>query len=198
MLDGHVLVLNKSWVAINVAPTRRALRLLYQGHARVVHPLEYTVFDFEEWCAVSDPAVEESYAFQYISTPNFAIRLPEVIVLSAFNGYVHNTLRFSRRNLLTRDQHKCQYCGCPLSGKNLTIDHVMPRSRGGQDTWENVVLACSSCNVRKGNRTPEEAKMKLLRKPGAPRWLPSFGMPILQEDLTTWRRFMDTGYCQAS
>lgn len=198
MLDDHVLVLNKSWVAINVAPTRRALRLLYQGHARVVHPLEYTLFDFEEWCVASVEQMDDPYAFQYIGTPSFSIRLPEIIVLSYFNGYIHNTLRFSRKNLLARDHHKCQYCSCPLNGKNLTIDHVMPRSRGGKDTWENVVLACNTCNVRKGNRTPEEAKMKLLRKPGAPRWLPNFGMPVLQEELSTWRRFVDGAHVSAT
>lgn len=193
MLDAQVLVLNKSWVAINVTPMRRALTLLFQGHARVVHPVDYTLYDFEDWCALSRFAGHFTSG-HFISTPTTRIRLPEVILLNAFNGFVKREVRLSRRNIFERDDHRCQYCGNRLPKSDLTIDHVTPRSRGGRDTWENLVLACVKCNIRKGSRTPEEAHMHLLKKPAVPRWLPRFGYPVPKDELMSWQRFVDLAY----
>ena len=193
MLDGQVLVLNRSWVAVNVTPVRRALTLLFQGHARVVHPADYTLYDFDNWCELSK-ARENFGNGHFIRTPTFQIRLPEVIILAVFNGFVHREVRLSRRNIFERDKHRCQYCGSRFSKQDLTIDHVLPRSRGGTDTWENMVLACVKCNVRKSNRTPDEAHMRLLRKPSVPRWLPRFGVTVPREELVSWQRFVDLAY----
>ncbi|MFP4502932.1 MAG: HNH endonuclease [Candidatus Hydrogenedentota bacterium] len=191
MLNGHVLVLNKSWVAVTVATARRALILLYQGHARAVHPRDYSLYDFDAWC---DLSLHSNGHGRYVHTPAIRIRLPEVILLSTFNGFVRREVPFTRRNIFTRDDHRCQYCGKRFPKQELTIDHVTPRSRGGGDTWENLVLACVRCNVRKGNRTPEEANMPLIRKPARPRWLPKLGTRLPEHDLLTWQRFVDTSY----
>lgn len=190
VVEGRVLVLNKSWVAVNIATARRALVLLYQGHARAVHPSDYSLYDFEDWCSLSTMDDEALALDRRVGTVACQIALPEIILLSGFNGFIRPRVSFSRRNLFTRDKHQCQYCGKTTQRNELTIDHVMPRSRGGEDTWENLVAACMRCNVRKGNRTPEEAKMPLLSRPRVPKGLPRFGVAIPKTDLDSWHRFV--------
>ncbi len=190
MVDGQVLVLNKSWVAVNVSSVRRAMGLLYQGLARAVHPTDYSLYDFEDWCELS----ESEQAGRYISTPTLSIRIPEVILLSGFNGFFRREVRFSRRNVFERDRNTCQYCGKRLPKTELSIDHVVPQSFGGRDTWENLVLACLKCNVRKGNRSPKNAGMPLIRKPVKPSWLPTLGRRIPSNEITSWQRFVDAAY----
>ncbi|MCK5863418.1 MAG: HNH endonuclease [Candidatus Hydrogenedentes bacterium] len=193
MINACVLVLNRSWVAVNVAPAKRALTLLFQGHARVVHPQDYALYDFDAWLEFSRRSTGLSFR-RFVYTPSDRIRLPEVIVLNAFNGFHIPAVRLSRRNIFTRDRNICQYCTRHFSRSELTIDHVIPKSRGGKDTWENLVLACTTCNLKKRDRTPEEAKMPLMRKPVAPRWLPRVALPLPKEDLHSWKRFVELRY----
>lgn len=193
MMNSYVLVLNKSWVAVNVAPAKRALMLLFQGHARVVHPNDYALYDFDAWREFSR-TIDGIHPRRYVHTPSFRIRLPEVIVLNAFNGFHSQEVRLSRRNVFARDKSVCQYCGRRFARSDLSIDHVVPKSRGGRDTWENLVLACTACNLKKRDRTPEEAHMPLIRKPVAPRWLPRFEYPLAKEELLAWQRFVDLAY----
>lgn len=190
MLEGQVLVLNKSWVAIHIASVRRALSLLYQDLARAVHPRDYSLYDFADWCELSQ-YVESG---QFIHTVSIRIRIPEVILLKSFNGFIRHEVRFSRRNIFERDKNTCQYCGRRAPRSDLTLDHVIPRSRGGYDSWDNLVLACVACNVKKANRTPEEAQMPLIRRPVKPAWLPQFGSRIPNSQLMSWQRFVDTAY----
>lgn len=190
MLNGHVLVLNKSWVAVHVTPVKRAMCLLYQGDARAVHPEDYTLHSFNEWCEI--PHQDEDGRF--IHTPNFKIRIPDVIILTMFNRFIRRKVSLNRRNIFERDRHKCQYCGKRFPRSILTLDHVIPHSRGGRDTWENLVLACSRCNVKKGNRTPREAGMPLLSKPIKPSWLPQFGVRVPASKLDSWRQFINDTY----
>ncbi len=192
-MNAYVLVLNKSWVAVNVAPAKRALTMLFQGHARVVHPKDYALYDFDAWLRFSRTC-DGVHPRRYVHTPSERIRLPEVIVLNGFNGFFTPEVRLSRRNIFARDKNICQYCGRHFARFDLTIDHVVPRSRGGGDTWENLVLACSGCNLKKRDRTPEEAQMPLVRKPVAPRWLPRFETPLPKEELHSWKRFVDLAY----
>lgn len=193
MIDGQVLVLNKSWVAVNVASVRRAITLLYQDMARAVHPDDYSLYDFENWCELSKAKMEG----RYIQTPSLSVRVPEVILLNAFNGFFHKDVRFSRRNIFERDKNTCQYCGAKFARSELTIDHVVPRSKGGRDTWTNLVLACVKCNVKKGDRTPTEAGRPLIRKPIKPHWLPTLGARMPHSRLSSWQRFLDTAYWDA-
>jgi 5-methylcytosine-specific restriction endonuclease McrA len=186
-LKGHVLVLNRSWVAVHIAPVRRALCLLYQGHARAVHPTEFSLYDFDAWLELS----RQVNGGRYVHTPSLTIRVPEVILLNVFNSFVRHEVRFSRHSIFERDRHTCQYCGKVFSRSHLTIDHVIPQSRGGSDTWENLVLACLACNVRKADRTPEEAHMPLIHRPVKPGWLPQLGSRIPGEQLAVWRRFVE-------
>lgn len=137
----HVLVLNASYEPLNITTWRRAVVMVLKGKAE---GLEH------------DPArrIREDTL------------LPTVIRLRHFVRVPYKPLPLTRRNLFHRDGHRCQYCGA--SAEQLSVDHVVPRSRGGLDTWENVTTACLPCNVRKGNRTPREAAMPLLRPPHRP------------------------------
>ncbi len=187
MLEGSVLVLNKSWTAVHIAPVRRALSLLYLGAARAVHPHDYSLHDFEDWLVLS----QDGLGGRYVYTPTTRIRIPEVILLTLFNGFIRHEVRFSRHSIFERDAGICQYCGKRFPKSQLTLDHVIPQSRRGADTWENLVVACLHCNVRKGNRTPEEAGMPLLRRPARPAWMPHFGARVPQDQLVVWQRFVD-------
>lgn len=196
MLEGNTLVLNRSWLAVHVTSVRRALSLLFAGCARALHPDNMTVHEWDEWSAFC----EDTLPGRYVQTPSRAVRIPEVIVLNFFNGFIRHEVRFSREAIFERDDNFCQYCthDCAHWGKRLpraqlTLDHVMPSSRGGPDTWENLVVACHSANVKKGNRTPDEAGMRLLRKPAKPPWSPPLSSRLNGDCQDLWRRFIDPG-----
>ena len=112
--------------------------------------------------------VVEYYENIQVRSPSRSFQLPAVIRLRQYLRRIPRVLPYSRRNVLMRDEGTCQYCGCQPAWGKLTVDHVLPRSRGGQSSWENVVACCRRCNSRKGGRTPEEARMPLLAKPVRP------------------------------
>jgi 5-methylcytosine-specific restriction endonuclease McrA len=143
-LQRPVLVLNASFEPINICAARRALVLVLKGVAS---------------------AEEES--LQSIHSARSMTRLPSVIRLLEYRRIPHQTRALSRKNILLRDRNTCQYCGQVLASGDLTLDHVIPRSRGGSSTWENLVACCHHCNRRKGNQFPAEAGMKLMREPRA-------------------------------
>ena len=138
---GHVLVLNASYEPLNITTWRRGLVMVLKGKAEGL----------------------EHDASRLIRAD---LLLPTVIRLRQFVRVPYRQLPLTRRNLFQRDGHRCQYCG--TGSEPLSIDHVVPRSRGGGDTWENVTTACLPCNVRKGNRTPREAGMLLRAEPRRP------------------------------
>ena len=189
MLDESVLVLNQSWIAVHVTQARRALAMLYLGMARVVSVDDYRTYDFETWKQASEAAKE-----QYVSTVDFKIRIPEVILLRTYNSIPRRELVLNRKNLFERDRNTCQYCGRRIARELLTIDHVTPRSRGGKNTWENLVLACITCNKKKQNRLPEEASMKLVRKPVKPKAVPGVGLSFSALKKVNWQKFLNRAY----
>ena len=137
-----VLVLNASYEPIHVCIARRALVLMLKGLA----------------------AAEELSSY-HVHSPSRAIRVPSVIRLLEYRRIPRQTRSLSRKNILIRDRYTCQYCKRIFSATDLTLDHVMPRSRGGNSSWENLVTSCRRCNNRKGNRLPEEADMALVKRP---------------------------------
>jgi 5-methylcytosine-specific restriction endonuclease McrA len=145
----HVLVLNATYEPLSVVSLQRAIVLLLKEKAELVE------------------AAEERLHAAYTSLP-----VPLVIRLVYYVRLPHPvTLSPSRRTVIARDNYTCQYCSATPGRANLTLDHVIPRSRGGKTSWDNVVTACRACNMRKGNRTPEEAGMVLRRQPGRPNYL---------------------------
>ena len=185
-LDEPVLVLNRSWLAVNVANVRRAVCLVALGHARVVDPESFATHDFQAWLAASQGGNGDC-----LHSVSALFRVPEIIVLTRYNGRQTRGLKLSRRNVLERDEHVCQYCGRHLESAQLTLDHVVPKSRGGQTAWENVVAACTACNDRKGDRTPEEAGMGLVRAPRRPRWASSVSVRLAGRGKQSWQRFLE-------
>jgi 5-methylcytosine-specific restriction endonuclease McrA len=184
MLSASVLVLNRSYLPIHVTPVRRAFSLVYQGAARFLDG-EYVTFDFEGWCRLAVRAAEEG-----IGTVRGRIRVPRVIVLNHFDRVPKRHLRFSRANVLSRDDYTCQYCGVRRPRSDLNLDHVIPRALGGKSTWENVVASCVDCNRHKGGRTPVQAGLDLQRRPTRPRWTPLAHLPTSSVRHHEWRPFL--------
>ena len=121
----------------------------------------------------------------------FALRLPAVVRLNRFVRRRTSLMKFSRQNLYFRDRGKCQYCGTSFEPRDLTYDHVIPRSKGGQTEWTNIVTSCLPCNLKKGGRTPEEAGMCLVRRPKVPIWIPLLTMSLgIEEMPAPWRDYL--------
>ena len=164
------LVLNKSWSPVGTVSLQRAVIMLFSTYktgepkARIIDPVSYQTFSWEDWSRIK-PLVEE----EFIQGANIVYKIPEVILLTRYEKLPQPKIHFSRRTLYKRDEMTCQYCGSRPGSSELTIDHVLPRSKGGSTSWENCVLACIDCNSHKADRTPSEAKMKLLSEPKKPR-----------------------------
>jgi 5-methylcytosine-specific restriction endonuclease McrA len=186
MLDERTLVLNRHWAPISTTSVRRALVLVVRGAAGVVHPETLHVASWDSWvrrdgAPSGDKGVVRGFDLE--------VRIPEVIVLTRYDGYPTRGVAFTRRNVYRRDGYTCQYCRGRPGLSDLTIDHVIPRSRGGASSWENCVTACRPCNARKANRTAHESDLRLPRPPAAPRW-PGGLDPASVRAKPLWQRFL--------
>ena len=131
------------------------------------------------------------YYTEVVRTARATFPIPAVILTPQWMRRTPARIPLTRGNLLLRDGHRCQYCGREETLKQLTIDHVLPRSRGGQTEWANVVIACGPCNRRKGSRTPHEAKMPLRTAPETPRALPIGRQGLwMDEPPLPWRPYL--------
>lgn len=166
VLQTKVLVLNRAYFPVHITSVHRAFTLLYQGIARAVDG-QYRTFDFDSWSQLSASLHDDT-----VGLVNRVIRVPRVILLVAYDRVPKRHVRFSRFNVFARDKNTCQYCGRKFPRSELNLDHVIPRSRGGASTWENVVCSCHECNRKKGGRLPEEARMRLIRPSRRPEWTP--------------------------
>lgn len=137
-----VLVLNSQYLPIQTTSVKKAIKLIYRG-----------------------VAVAEKYTEQVWKSISSEVFLPAVIRLINFHRLPNRSYKLSKKNILVRDKYTCQYCSGVFSDRTLTLDHVLPKSRGGSSRWENLVTACRKCNSKKADRTPEEAGMRLLSKP---------------------------------
>jgi 5-methylcytosine-specific restriction endonuclease McrA len=142
VMHAPVLVLNASYEPINVCAARRAIVLVLKG-----------------------VAMTEEENGHFLHAARFSMRVPSVIRLLEYRRIPHQTRALSRKNILLRDRNTCQYCGSVLPASELTLDHVVPRSRGGSSTWENLVACCHPCNRTKGNHLPQEVSMRPVREP---------------------------------
>lgn len=193
MLDRQVLVLNRLWQAVNICTVRRAFTLLWQAQAQVVRAdaaNNFFTHDFYSWCDLSIREPEP----EMVHGVSFKIRVPRVIVLLLFDRLPKKEVKFTRHNIFERDKNTCQYCGRVFDRKDLNLDHVLPRDKGGQTSWENVVCSCIPCNTRKGNRLPHDAHMHLIRKPKRPKWRPFVHLSISGQHDESWKHFIDLAY----
>lgn len=158
--------------------------MLVTGVARAVDR-EYQTFDFKSWSELSASVHDET-----VGLIDRVIRVPRVLILATYDRLPRRTVRLSRMNILLRDRYTCQYCGKRFKRSNLNIDHITPRSLGGQTSWENVVASCHRCNLRKGGRTPDGAGMRLLKKPSQPHQTPFAGLAHFVE-YEEWKPFFN-------
>lgn len=199
-LELPTLILNKRWQAIDALPVREALGSVCSDRAAILHPEAYTQHDFTSWMQIP---VQDGEPFIRM-VGGARVKVPEIVVLKQFDRERNLPVVFSRRNLWKRDKYCCQYCGKRPPPDEITIDHVLPKSRGGTSSFTNCVLACVDCNKRKDNRTPEEAHMRLFRMgtgpkgelvrkyytvPKAPYWSPFYAVRR-QHVPVSWNNFV--------
>jgi 5-methylcytosine-specific restriction endonuclease McrA len=197
-LDASVLVLNKLFMAVHVISVRRAFCLLCKELAEVVslEDGQFATYTFESWREVSEYRARHFRREDddWVRTVTSPIQVPRIIRLLGYEKLPKGTVKFNRRNIFARDNNQCQYCGRKFPTTELSLDHIIPRSQGGHSTWENVVCACVSCNVRKGGRTPKQAHMSLIRKPEKPKRSPVLNLKLTHSKYQSWRTFLDNAY----
>ncbi len=166
-LNRQVLVLNQNYEPLQICNVKRAIVMLYLQKAEVVE---------------SDGVC--------VHTVNEAYPLPTVVRVKRYISYRGYDIVLSRKNILRRDEFRCQYCG--KHDSQLTIDHVIPKRHGGKDTWENLVTACVQCNNVKGDRTPDQAKMPLVKRPKKPHYV-QFLQQQIDDPIQTWKPYIFLG-----
>jgi 5-methylcytosine-specific restriction endonuclease McrA len=197
VLSSSVLLLNRLYMALRVISAKRAMTMVYRSLAEViaVEDGKYLSYDFDDWVDVSAAKASfEPDEHDWIHTVRFQIAVPRIIRLLAYDKLPRVGVKLNRRNLFARDQNHCQYCGRRYPTSELSLDHVIPRSQGGQTCWENVVCACTICNVRKGGRTPHQAHMSLIAKPSRPRRSPVLTVKLSDSRYASWKQFLDFAY----
>jgi 5-methylcytosine-specific restriction endonuclease McrA len=161
-------LLNASFEPLNIINWKRALKLVFLQKVEVLQESD-----------------------REIRSENCALRVPAVVRLVRFVRLHRREVKFSRQNIYARDKYQCQYCGKVLKPRDLTCDHVTPRSRGGHTAWTNIVACCHACNRKKGGRTPEEAGLNLLKRPTRPSWLLGFHARFtVQQPPPSWREYL--------
>lgn len=185
MIEGSALVLNRSYVPVHITSIKRAICLVFKGIAKIVDQ-QYQVYDFKSWSELSVSLKDER-----INMTEKAIRVPRVIMLQYYDKVPRRDVRLSRENVYLRDRNTCQYCGKRYKRSNINIDHVIPLSQGGETVWENVVCSCISCNSKKGGRTPKEAGLKLLKKPGPPKYSLFMNVSPKENLFNLWHVYMN-------
>lgn len=183
-----VLVLNKGWQAIHAMSPAKAISMIYAGVATAleIQGEDYMIpLKWEEW-----QKLEVKEGDPFVNTTKAKIKIPRVIILCKYDKVPIRSSRLSSANIRKRDNDTCQYCGRHGSKRKLNMDHVIPRSRGGRTSWTNLATACVKCNSYKRDRTPEEAGMKLERKPEAPKPLPLTHFIQNHYDIPEWEPFI--------
>jgi len=162
-LNNPVLVLNKVWMAIRVIPAHRALTLVFANKASAIDNDDFYAYKWDDWIYTK---LDGNYD-EIISTRG-SVKIPKIIVLSTYDKVFRKDVSWTKRNVHSRDNNVCQYSGKLLKPSELDIDHIIPKSRGGQNTFENTLTCSKAINRLKDNRTPEEAGLKLIREPVKP------------------------------
>ena len=163
-LNRKVLLLNSSYEPLMIVNGKKAIVMM------ILNKVEY---------------VENTSEF--ISSVNYTINLPSIIKLKSYVYLKKRKLSLTRKNIFFRDNHICQYCGKVQA--SLTIDHVIPKDKGGKDSWENLVSACSKCNIKKGNRNLENVEMRLLKKPNKPSYIMHL-QKYASDEYFSWRPYL--------
>jgi hypothetical protein len=193
VLDAPVLALNRNFTALRVVDVKRAVGLLFTGAAEVVdcEDKHFATYDFSTWRELSELKAQlerERHAWMGLVKGELAV--PSVIRLLKSDKFRRTRVPLSRRNIYLRDRNICQYCGKKFPTSELSLDHIVPRSRGGGSSWTNLVCACTSCNSRKAARTPGEAGMKLIRVPQVVKE----ASQLIRVQHASWSHFVSEAY----
>jgi len=183
-----VLVLNKHWQAVGIKSPADTFAMLMTDAATGLDIRgldQMTPLRWKDWLQLP---VEEGDDF--VQTINAKIKIPKVIILSKYDKVPKKRPRFSQKNIWIRDNFTCQYTGKKLRPGEGNIDHVVPKSRGGETAWENCVLACKKVNAKKADATPDEVGLKLLKKPEPPKELPVFHYITNKHGIKEWDIFL--------
>ena len=197
-LNTKVLVLNKFFMALHVITARRAITLLFKETAEVisVDNGNYNSYNFESW---KEASVYNAHRLKlnnnnhngsWLKTFSISIEIPKIIRLRIYDKFPRNRVKFNKRNIIARDKNQCQYCGKKFHNSELSLDHILPKSRGGENSWTNIVAACHKCNKNKGGNTPQEARLKLICKPVKPRFSPIVDINLIPEKFSSWKNFI--------
>ena len=196
-LNSHVLVLNKHYAAVRVVTARRALCMLFKSIAEIVsvEDSSYASYDFDSWLEVSEFRSRfERPQYEWIRCVKFELAVPKVVRLLTYDRLPKQIVKFNRRNIYARDRNRCQYCGKRFPTNELSLDHVVPRSRGGSASWTNIVCCCVKCNVHKGGQTPTQARMKLITQPVKPARSPVITLRLSSSKYASWKQFLNAAY----
>jgi HNH endonuclease len=193
VLTSPVLTLNRFFAPIRVVDVRRALSLLVTGAAEVVDAEDphLATYDFASWFELSMLRAEFEYEqHAWVGLVRGRLAAPTVVRLTRFDRHRKTRVALNRRNIYHRDGNMCQYCGKKFPTSELSLDHIVPRSRGGRDTWQNLVCACTNCNARKADKTPAQVGMRLIRMPRALK-APA---ELIRAQHASWAQFVEEAY----
>ncbi len=163
ILQEPVLILNKNWFAIKIRNIIRAIKLVCRERAVFVDADDYSIYTWDEWLELPIKDTDD-----FIVSTSGNVKAPEVILLTYYKKIPEYTAKPTKKNIFTRDKYVCQYSGKKVNFKNADVDHITPKSRGGRNSWNNMVVCSKEINRKKDNRTPEEANLKLIRRPKQP------------------------------
>jgi 5-methylcytosine-specific restriction endonuclease McrA len=183
-----VLVLNRNWQAIDVKNPLEALSMMYTDDAtglQILGPDNMVPLKWDDWTSLPRNEDEE-----HVYTVRGEIRIPKIVILCNFDKVPRKRPKFTAKNLWQRDEGICQYTGKKLTPNEGNIDHVLPKSRGGRSTWTNCVLSHKDVNAKKGNKTPVEAGLRLLRQPKEPQSLPTTFYLENKYNIEEWNTFL--------
>lgn len=183
-LNTPVLVLNKNWTAIRVIRAKRSIIITSRERGLIIDPLTYNLIKWKEWITI-EPSGDELV----VISSRGPIKVPEVIILTIYGKVPEGRPRLTKKAIFIRDGFKCQYTGKKLTLESGDIDHVIPRSKNGKNNWDNLVACEKTLNRKKGNRTPHEAGLKLLKKPKQPRYKDLLIDPRIKIP-ESWRKFL--------
>jgi 5-methylcytosine-specific restriction endonuclease McrA len=184
----NVLILNKHWIPINTTTAKHSFALMYTHNARgmMIEEDKLVPLEWREWISL-----EVNENDRKVKTVKGFIKIPTVIVLTNYDKIPRQTIKFTQKNLWERDNFTCQYTGKKVTRTNGNIDHIIPRSQGGKTSWENCVIAHKEINAIKADRTPEQAGLKLLKKPSAPKFMPVSFYIRNKDKIEDWNLFLN-------
>lgn len=188
VLQEPCLVLNRNWAVAGFTSVEDAIVSVFRDRAAILDVRDYLLLSWEEF---TDPTnYRPPNDCLWIRTPDAQVPSPEIVCLKHYGEKPPKKLTFSKPVIYHRDNHRCLYCGVQLPAVKLTLDHVVPRSKGGPTSFENCATACEPCNRKKANLSLEESGMKLRHEPYVPDWTPKMRIPNQGKLKDSWLPFL--------